>query len=225
MITFNPILFNQEKLCDLIRGLNLSKESSELLASGLNDRKLLQQGTENTFYRTRDNEFLRFFEELPGFVFCIDLPALVLKLGVNEYKPEEWRFFIDSSTRSLKCVLIHNSNMYAPIPIRHSTTLKEKYDAIKTVLQYEIHQWIICVGLKKVNFLLGQQSGYTKFPCFLCYDESMDKANHWKIKNWPVREQSKVSDRNVIHDQLVTREKIMFSPLHIKLGLIFPLIG
>ena len=76
-----------------------------------------------------------------------------------------------------------------------------------------------------VNFLLGQQSGYTKFPCFLCYWDSRDKANHWKIKNWPVREQSKVSDRNVIHDQLVTREKIMFSPLHIKLGLIFPLIG
>ena len=39
------------------------------------------------------------------------------------------------------------------------------------------------------------------------------------IKNWPVREQLKVGDKNVIHDQLVPCEKIIFPPLHIKLGL------
>ena len=117
---------------------------------------------------------------------------------------------------------LHNSNMYAPIPIVHSTTLKEKYDAIKTVFQhikYEHHQWTICVDLKVVNFLLGQQSWHTKFPCFLCYWDSRDKGNHWKIKNWPVREQLKVGDKNAIHGQLVPREKIIFPPLHIKLGL------
>ena len=112
-----PILFNQEKLSDLIRDLKLSKESSELLPSRLNDQNFLQQGTKITFFKTRDDEFLRFFEELPDFVFCIDIPSLLLQLGVNEYKPEEWRLFIDSSKRSLKCVLLHNSNIYAPIPI------------------------------------------------------------------------------------------------------------
>ena len=89
-----PILFNQEELSDLIRELNLSKESSELLASRLNDQILLQQGTKITIYRTRDEEFVRFFEELPGFLFCIDSPGLLLKLGLDEYKPEEWRLFI-----------------------------------------------------------------------------------------------------------------------------------
>ena len=101
--------------------MNLSKELSELLASRLNDQNLLQQGKKITFYRTRDDEFLRFFEELLYFVFCIDILGLLIKLGVNEYKPEKWRLFIDSSKRSLKCVL-HNSNMYAPIPIGHSIT-------------------------------------------------------------------------------------------------------
>ena len=72
-----PILFNPEELSDLIRDLNLSKESSELLASRLNDRNLLRQGTKVTFYRTRDDEFLRFFEELPDFVFCIDIPGKI----------------------------------------------------------------------------------------------------------------------------------------------------
>ena len=96
--------------------------------------------------------------------------------------------------------------MYAPIPIGHSITLKEKYDAIKTVLQhikYEHHQWVICVDLKMVNFLLGQQNGYTKFPCFPCYWDNRDKAIH-KLACW---KKLKVGDKNVIHDQLVTREK------------------
>ena len=167
-----PIFFNQKELSDLSRDLNLSKESSELLAFRLNDQNLLQQGTKITFYRTRDDKFLRFFEELPDFVFYIDIPGLLLKLSVNEYKPEEWRLFSDSSKRSLICVLLHNSNMYAPIPIGHSITLKEKHDAIKTVfkhIKYEHHQWSVCVDLKMVNFRLCQQSGYTKPPCFLCY--------------------------------------------------------
>ena len=217
-----PILFNQEELSDLIRDLNVSKESSALLASQLNDRNLLQQGTKITFYRTWYDKFLRFFEEVPDFVFCIDIPGLLHKLGVNEYKPKEWRLFIDSYKRSLKCVLLHNTNMYVPIPVGHSTTLKEKYDPIKTALQhikYKHHQWVIYVDLKMVTFLLGQQSAYAKFPCSLCYWDSRDKANHWKTKNWPVREQLKIGDKNVIHDLLVPREKIIFPSLHIKLGL------
>ena len=37
--------------------------------------------------------------------------------------------------------------------------------------------------------------------------------------NWPVREHLKVGDKNVIHDQLVPLEKVIFIPLHIKPGL------
>ena len=29
------------------------------------------------------------------------------------------------------------------------------------------HNWVICVDLKMVNFLLGQQPDYAKFPSFL----------------------------------------------------------
>ena len=109
------ILFNREELRDLMRDLNQSEESTELLASRINDQNLLQQGTKITFHRTRDEKFLRGFAKLPDFVFCIDIPGILLKLSVNEYKPEEWRLFIDSSMRNLKCVLLHNSNMYPPI--------------------------------------------------------------------------------------------------------------
>ena len=38
-------------------------------------------------------------------------------MGVPQYKPAEWRLFIDSYKQSLKCVLLHNANTYAGVPI------------------------------------------------------------------------------------------------------------
>ena len=73
-----PILFNQDELSNLIRDLNLSKESSELLASRLNDRNLLQQGTKITFYRTRDD----FSDLLKNYqILCFVLIFLVSSLN------------------------------------------------------------------------------------------------------------------------------------------------
>ncbi|KAG0720826.1 Pyruvate dehydrogenase phosphatase regulatory subunit, mitochondrial [Chionoecetes opilio] len=121
-----------------------------------------------------------------------------------------------------ECVLLHNGNQFASIPLAHSTTLKEKYEAVKYVLdkiQYEQHQWIICVDLKMVNFLLGQQSGFTKYPCFLCMWDSRDRAQHYVKKEWPAREQLVPGARNIINEPLVDREKILIPPLHLKLGL------
>jgi hypothetical protein len=53
--------------------------------------------------------------------------------------------------------------------------MKEEYKVFSLVLKkinYQEHEWVICVDLKMVNFLFGQQSGYTKYPCFLCLWES-----------------------------------------------------
>ena len=73
-----PIFFNQEELSDLIRDLNLSKELPELLASWLNDRNLLQQGTKITFYRTRDD----FSDLLKNYqILCFVLIFLVSSLN------------------------------------------------------------------------------------------------------------------------------------------------
>ena len=167
-----PVLFYQQILRDLIRGLSLSKKSSEVLASQLKDRNLLQHDTKIIFYRTRDKELVPFFDDQLNFVFCKDISGILMKLGVTEYSPD-WRLFIDSSKRSQNCVLLHITNVYGSTLIGHSTTLKEKYDARKSVLQHIkcciYHQWVICVDIKMVNFLLGQQSGYTRYPCFLCY--------------------------------------------------------
>ena len=167
-----PLRFNQFELNDLVRDLNLLKETSEILASRLNEKNLLQPGTNITFYRRREKDLLPYFSKENNLVFCNDVGGLLQKMGLAEYNPQEWRLFIDSSVRSLKCVLLHNGNKYASIPIGHSISMREEYDSIKQILEkvaYLKYQWKICVDLKMVNFLLGQQNGFYKVSLFSLY--------------------------------------------------------
>lgn len=174
---FNPISsepqpFNQEDLSALVRDLGLSKKASEILASRLKQRNLVTPETRISYYRNRETELLSFFAKDDDFAFCSDVPGLLKAMGVQKYDPNEWRLFIDSSKRSLKCVLMHNGNKLGSIPIAHSSTVKEEYATVASVMdkiKYNEHKWLICVDLKMVNFLLGQQGGYTKYPCFFLF--------------------------------------------------------
>ena len=202
---------------------NLPKESAELLASRLKERNFLQAKTNVTFYRNREVNFLPYFKKYEEIVVCNDVELLLMELGIVHYETNSWRLFIDSSKKSLKYVLLHNTNEYTSIPVGHSTTLKEKHEPVKQVLKcikYNQHNWKICVDLKMVNFLLGQQSGYTKHPCFLCMWDSRDKANHWVKKDWKPRITLRAVDKNIINEPLVPRDRIILPTLHIKLGLI-----
>ncbi|XP_076031939.1 uncharacterized protein LOC143019842 [Oratosquilla oratoria] len=151
-ISTEPETFSQAELNDLVRDLGLSKKLSELLASRLKDKNLLKIDTKVTFFRNREKNLLQFFDSKFDFVYCCDIPGLVTAMGAPGYDPKEWRLFIDSSKRSLKCVLLHIGNIFGAIPIGHSVHLKEKYEHIKTVLEllkYEEHK---CVDLKKCQF-------------------------------------------------------------------------
>ncbi|KAI6648986.1 hypothetical protein LOD99_6869 [Oopsacas minuta] len=143
------------------------------------------------------------------------------KLGVK-YNPEEWRLFIDSSKRSLKGVLLHNGNKLACIPVAHSFQLKETYDTMKVfldALNYTKHRWLICGDLKVISLLLGQQGGYTKYPCFLCLWDSRADARHYFQKVWSHRDHLVSGSHNVIQEPLVDSNDVLLPPLHIKLGL------
>lgn len=167
---------------------------------------MLSPGVKITVYRKREIELLPFFSSEENFIFCNNVADLIKKMGLLEYRANEWRLFIDSCKRSLKCVLLHIGNKHGSIPIAHSTSLKEGYGNISLVLEkikYAEHQWLICVDLKMVNFLLGQQSGYTKYPCFLCLWDSRAKKEHWTKENWPLRESLVPGQRNVINKPLV----------------------
>ena len=154
--------------------------------------------------------------------FCSNVGDLLDEIGI-EYTPEEWRLFIDSSSASLKAVLLHNGNTLPSIPVGHSAHLKEDYSNIKFLLntiQYDHHGWYLCGDFKMLGFLLGLQGGYTKYSCFLCLWDSRADAEHFKKKVWPLRKDLVPGSGNVQNPPLVDRNKILMPPLHIKLGMI-----
>ena len=119
-------------------------------------------------------------------------------------------------------MLFHKGNKFACVSIGHSVAAKNYYLNVKMVLNklgYSEHNWAICMDFKMVNFLLVQQGGYTKYPCFLCYWDSRAITQHWVKKDWPEQEDLAVGDKNIINEPLVSRDRIFLPPLHIKLGL------
>ena len=215
-------LYSQSELNDLIRDLNLPKQSAEVLVSKLQEKPLLKADTSVSFYRNREEKLRKYFQSDGQLIYCKDIEGFLLAMGLSAYCSNERRLFIDSSKRSLKCVLLHNDNLYGSILIGHSVTLKENYENIKVVLKrlkYCVHQWLICVDLKMVNFLLRQQGVHTKYPCFLCYWDSRANKEHWVRKEWPPRNTIKPGEKNIINNPLVDLKNIILRPLHIKLGL------
>jgi hypothetical protein len=122
-------------------------------------------------------------------VFCCNIPGLLQKFGV-EYKVNEWRLFINSSKRSLKAVLCTTATTTFSLPIGHSVHLKESYENLELVLTkigYTPHDWMIHGDRKALCMLLGQQVGYTKYPCFVCEWDSRARSQHWEQKHWTPR--------------------------------------
>ena len=151
------------------------------MASRLGEHGILDPRTKITFYPDRDNLLIRFFTMEDELVYCNNVQGLLSEMGLLEYNPDEWRLFIDSFKRSLKCALLHNGNKFAYVPMGHSEIVKEHYLNVKMVLQklrYSEHSWAICVDFKIIIFLLGQQGGYTKYPCYLCYWNSCATDQH-----------------------------------------------
>ena len=129
-----PQPFNQAELNDLVRDLDLPKSSAELLGSRLKEKNLLAPGT--TFmYRDIEKDLLKYFHMEEELVYCIDVKGIIESMACDCYVTEEWRLFIDSSKRSVKCVLLHNGNKFASIPVAHSVNLKETYESMRTILQ------------------------------------------------------------------------------------------
>ena len=69
--------FNQGELNDLCRDLGLSKDSSELLASRLKVKKLLDPGTNVCYFRKREQDYLEYFDSKSKVVFCTNVEKLL----------------------------------------------------------------------------------------------------------------------------------------------------
>lgn len=218
--------FTQSEIEDLIRDLELSKEKAELLISRLKERGAVEKDVKITSQRNRESELSNFFTNHGKFVACHDVDGLLNAMDI-EHKPDDWRLFIDASTKSLKVVLLHNGNELPSIPLAYSTEMKECYFDMKLLLNaidYTRHNWRICSDLKMVAILLGMQLGYTQFCCYLCLWESRARSKHYRKKNWPKRGNFKKGQYNVKYPPLVDPQRVIPPPLHVKLGAFSSLI-
>ena len=96
---------------------------------------MLKPGTSVSFYRNREAELRKYFHSDGQLVYCTDVEGLLLFMGIPAYDSLDWRLFIDSSKRSLKCVLLHIGNKYASVPIGYSVKPEEEYNKFKIILE------------------------------------------------------------------------------------------
>jgi hypothetical protein len=78
---------------------------------------------------------------------------------------------------------------------------------------------MICGDLKVLCMLVGQQSGYTKYPCFMCEWDSRARSQQWEQKHWTPRTSLEPGSKNMLRKSVVDPKKILLPPLHIKLGI------
>ncbi|XP_076035733.1 uncharacterized protein LOC143021852 [Oratosquilla oratoria] len=220
--TSEPHFPSQSELDDLIRDLGLTKSGAELLTSRMKEWNLLGEDCRTSVYWKRHEEFKIYYDFSDDMCYCKDVTGLFTALGL-EHDPAEWRLFIDSSTRSLKAVLLHNGNKNPSLPLAHSVQKKENYHNVKQLLEkinYAEFKWDVCGDFKMLAFLLGLQGGYTKYSCFLCLWDSRADDDHYNKVHWPPRVELQPGMLNVLRQPLVDSKKVLLPPLHIKLGLI-----
>ena len=137
-----------------------------------------------SLYRNREKDLTTYFSSQDTLIYCNDVDRLVRAIGY-EHQPENWHLFIDSNKLSLKATLLHNGNEYLSILIAHATNMEECYDAMQLLLDKvdcKLHQCFICGDLKVIGILLGLQSGYTKYCCFLCTWNSRARYEHYNVE-------------------------------------------
>ncbi|QQP54451.1 Uncharacterized protein FKW44_007287 [Caligus rogercresseyi] len=132
-----------------------------------------------------------FFEMEDKMTFCSDINGLSKELGCD-HDLADWRLFIDSGKNTLKAVVLHKGNEKPSVPLAHAFGMTVTYETMQQLLdsmKYNDFKCHICGDLKVVVLLLGLQSGYTKYMCFLCLWDSRDDKNHWTKKDWKERKE------------------------------------
>ena len=132
-ISSEPHFPTKKEVDDLMRDLGLTKSGAELLTSRLNEWNLLGENCKNTAYRNRNLEFSVYFDVIEDLCYCKDMEGLLSAVGID-HDPTQWRLFIDSSTKSLKAVLLHKGDIYPSIPLVYSLQMKEDYENVKQLL-------------------------------------------------------------------------------------------
>jgi hypothetical protein len=85
---------------------------------------------------------------------------------------------------------------------------------ILVAVDYKQYQWEVCGDFKVIAVLLGLQTGYTKYSCFLCERDSCARDTHYSRKHWPHRQSLTPGLKNVIYKPMIKPSKVLPPPLH-----------
>jgi len=218
----NPRVLSYKEFDELVRNLKLSKEQTEYLGSFLKARNFMEKSVCVPSHRRRHEKYSLYFRLKDSFCYCFDIHRLFTAMNID-YITKDWVLFLDSSTTSMKALLMHIEKKYPSIPIGYGVKMKENYDNIKLLLDsidYKTHKWHVCGDFKIISFLRGIQAGYPKYCCFICLWDSRNYNLHYQNPGqWPAREEHVIGKYSIQMPFLVPIEFILMPTLHIKLGI------
>lgn len=221
-----PVLISQKRLDKMLAKSRLSKKQSETMARFLKTDNLLERGVKITAYRKRHLPYQACFKVVGNnsFVYCPNIKKLMSTMGIK-YNTMDWYLFIDGSSSSLKAVLIHRTTDKPSIPVAYSAKMKESYENIEIILKaikYKEHYWKICCDFKVMAFLCGLKGGYAKYMCYKClWDSRYNARSQYQKTDWPPRKaDGKIGDHSQEKKPLVSFDKLLLPPLHLKLGIV-----
>lgn len=243
-------LMGQSSFNDFVRDLGLKRDKVELAGSRMRENNWLQSSTRTTFLRneTTFSSLFKNVELSPitktqtrqtrngnteytttvtnTLTYCDNLEALFEEFE-HEFKADEWRLFMDGSTESLKFALLHNDNSLPSIIIAYSRFCPETYETMKEILEYVMYdeyEFEVIVDFKLVNIVQGHMSAAAKYPCIHClWEARYNKPDKYTKIDWPPRplwSDEAGPSNNAIKKPLIPRHKMLFPPLHIKIGLV-----
>jgi len=198
-------LITQGELNELVRNFELRKTKAQLLGSRLQQWKLLEKDVKVSFYRKFQSNTAKCFSIDCDMVYCNDVCGLMEELQLH-HNPEQRRFFIDTSKACLKAILLHNGNKQPSIPLAHAVRMKRNLrQNLRFVDKYvtKTTSGKLSADLKVVALLTGLQWGCTESCCFLCEWDSWTSDRHCHVKQWPLRGEMIVGQKNVAHRALV----------------------
>ena len=108
--------------------------------------------------------------------------------------------------------------LFSAVGIDHDPTQWRLFFDSSTIIYAQFKMYVYG-DFKMLGVFLGLQGGYTKYSCFLYLFNSTADGEHYEKMHWPTREELTPGMYYVIREPLVSREKVLLPPLHIKLGL------
>ena len=107
--------------------------------------KLAWKRSKGIILSIQRNDILQHFWRDSSFMYCHNIEGLLQEVGIPDYNSTVWRLFIDSSKRSLKCVVRKDLTIFLHFAV-HNFTVKHimLYLLEHSILLFSPSDWLYC---------------------------------------------------------------------------------